>query len=119
MQAMRDAARAAVSFEAVGQASDVWRAFLSGNFSAVDCFDQDGRRHLIVRRNHVRIVGRSPLSRREQEIIGRRARGEALKIIADAVGISISSTSRSLRRAMSKVGARSHVELARMFGGAT
>jgi DNA-binding NarL/FixJ family response regulator len=62
-----------------------------------------------------RACGSELIGRDERLLLERRARGEALKVIAADLGISVSCASRRLTRALRRLGLRSHTDLARLF----
>ena len=94
-----------------GDVSSHWHAFRMGNWTVVDQFDTHGRRYVIARRE----TGQNCLSPDDTALLARRARGDTLKFIAMDLGVSVSSVSRRLSTAMTKLGIKSNVELPVFF----
>ncbi|HVU01522.1 MAG TPA: helix-turn-helix transcriptional regulator [Polyangiaceae bacterium] len=86
--------------------------FLAGDWAVVDSFDECGCRCVMFRRAERAASGsRGALTRRQREIATFAARGHSNKQIAYEMGISESTVSEHVRRAVSKLGLRSRVEL--------
>ncbi len=111
MSDLRYFARRVLDAHSEPLAHDQFRAFAAGRWKLVDCFDADGRRYLIASRSSES----AELDPEEQQLVLRRARGDALKEIAIDLGVSISLVSRKLASAMQKLGVRSHADLPRLF----
>lgn len=97
--------------EAVG----IWRALIAGRWSLVDSFDHDGRRFVIARRNDPTIETWQSLSARERQVVAFAALGHSNKLIAYALGISVSAVGMLMSRAAAKVGAKSRIALIQAY----
>jgi DNA-binding CsgD family transcriptional regulator len=95
-------------------AASVWDGLVEGRWSVAGHFDHEGHRVLIVRRQ-AKGVG---LTRRERQIFTRARAGHAGKWIAMELGISEAMVSTTLRSVARKLGARSRLELVRLFAAA-
>jgi len=112
-----DASEAPFSPESTDDAIELWRAFVAGHWSLIDHFDSDGQRYLVARRNgSVTRDATAGVTLREQQVLAYRASGHALKVVAYELCLSQASASRDLASGMKKLGIRSQVELARVFG---
>lgn len=98
----------------VDDAVSVWRALLEGHLAIADRFDRDGRRFVVVRPTSAHDP--DALTERERQVLASVAHGHANKRIALDLGVSESTVSTALREAARKLGVRSRVELARVFG---
>ncbi|GMV17818.1 MAG: hypothetical protein HS104_26405 [Polyangiaceae bacterium] len=96
----------------VDEANEVetWDELMSGRWRIVELFDVDGRRHVVAERQNG-----EPMSPLERVVLERRARGEALKVIAMDMEVSVATISRRLHAGMQKLGIRSLAELARLL----
>jgi DNA-binding CsgD family transcriptional regulator len=102
--------------ELLGQRNDAdalgeWRALVDGRWSLLDRFDNDGRRFLVARRNAPGTMPIPLLDERERAVLGYRAAGHALKLIAYEMGYSLGFTSRVAQNAMRKLGLTSPADL--------
>jgi DNA-binding CsgD family transcriptional regulator len=116
-QAARDVDRArtrAVRSDAKA-ALDLWQGLVAGRWSLVDRFDADGRRFLVARRNDPDVPDPRALTRRERQVLAYAAMGQPLKLIAYALGLSVSTIALYRGRAMRKLGLTSTAEVVRMF----
>lgn len=102
---LRSSARGAASASADHEAA----ALVTGAWTVVDHFDSEGRRYVITR------PATSPLPEADQAMLGRRARGHAVKEIAIDLGLSSATVSRRLRRAREKLGLGSASVLPRLL----
>lgn len=93
------------------QATQLWRALAAGRWSLVDRFDRDGRHFLVANPNEVEVPTRSPLTRREEQVVGYAALGHADKLIAYEMGLSAGTVATLLSRARRKLGVASRAEL--------
>jgi hypothetical protein len=73
-----------------------WDDLVSGHFTVLDQFDQNGCRYVIATRAN----GQPSLTARERRVLAARARGFALKLIAVEFRISIATVSRVLESGM-------------------
>jgi DNA-binding CsgD family transcriptional regulator len=89
-----------------------WRALVDGRWSLLDQFDRDGRRFFIARRNEPGTPPVPLLDARERAVLGYRAAGHSIKLVAYEMGYTLSHTSRLVRSAMKKIGLRSPADLA-------
>jgi DNA-binding CsgD family transcriptional regulator len=99
-------------------ALELWRALVEGRWSLLDHVDRDGKRVLLARRNPSGVPQLSALSVVEQQVAGYAALGQSNKYIAYELGISPSTVTKHLHRALSMLGLRSRAELIRLFQGA-
>lgn len=113
-QTIRQWALSALSTDRVAERADHWAALLGGQFRVVDQFDTEGRRYLIAERQ----PSGGPLSAADREMLAARARGTQLKVIAFDLGVSESTVSRRLQRAMARLGLRGQSDLARLLAPA-
>jgi DNA-binding NarL/FixJ family response regulator len=94
-----------------GTATAAWSALLEGQLTFVECFDDDGHRFVVARRNN-------DTSRRltdiERRVVGAAAIGRAQKVVAYEVGLSPARVSELLARALEKLGVSSVTELTRV-----
>jgi len=100
----------AVRRRSPSQAVALWRALVEARWSLVDQFDRDGRHFLVACRNDVKVLGLKSLSSRERQVASFCALGHSNKLIAYELGLSVSTVSTHLHRAMRKLGARSRLE---------
>lgn len=94
-----------------------WQALVAGRWTLVDVFDTDGRRFIVARENQPVTPLVKELTRREQDVIAYARLGWPSKEIAYTLGLTESTISETLRRALDKMGLRSRVELIRSGGG--
>jgi DNA-binding CsgD family transcriptional regulator len=85
---------------------------LSGRWSLVSVGDEDGKRHLLVRRNDDPVDPAVCLSPRELRICDLAAAGLADKLIADRLGLTSAAVSAALHRARKKLKVTSRAGLA-------
>ncbi|MBI3205657.1 MAG: helix-turn-helix transcriptional regulator [Myxococcales bacterium] len=80
-------------------------------------FDRDGRRFIVARRTETPTqAGVAPLTPRELAAVEHRVLGAPLKVIAPALGVSISTVAKSLQRALFKLGIENQAELVAVLG---
>ena len=89
----------------------LWKGLVSGRWSLVDQFDHDGRRFVVAKRNPITSRGWSVLSEREAQILACLAEGQAPKLIAYQLGLSMATVSADLSRIMRKLSVGSRLEL--------
>ncbi len=105
---------------AAAQGSDcsatvLWHELAHARWSLVDEFEAEGRRYLIARSLAHTDKPELALDTLDRIILGQRAAGAALKVIAGEVGLSISTVARRLRLAMRRLGLRNAADLAALF----
>jgi DNA-binding CsgD family transcriptional regulator len=93
------------------RALSLWQGLVSGRWSLVDQFDNDGRRFVMAKRNAITPRGWDVLSERQTQILAYLAEGQAPKIIAYQLGLSMTTVSSDLSRAMRNLSVRSRLEL--------
>ena len=93
-----------------------WRTITTGGSRIVDWYDRDGRRYVVIQpKPEGNSAGFTP---REREILARRAAGQALKVAAIELGVSLPTVSRELGRALAKLGLESTTDLVQVLGHA-
>ncbi len=97
------------------EASSLWRAMVSGEWSLVDWFDHDGKRFLLAHENAVSPKRTRQLSPREHQVVACAAMGHSNKLIAYDLGLSTGTVGVMISRAASKLGVASRAELIRAF----
>jgi DNA-binding CsgD family transcriptional regulator len=97
------------------EALDAWEALIRGRWSLVDRFDSDQRRFVVAVRNDPRFPDPRGLSLRERQVAAYAGLGRSAKEIAYLLGAPAASVENSLRRAQTKLGLRSRVELTQFF----
>ncbi len=97
-------------------ACELWEAVVRGEWTIINHADLGGRRLFLARRNHDGMLNRNALTKREREVTGYAARGHSLKFISFELGLSLSTVSTYLKRALVKLRLRNRAELARAFG---
>ncbi len=99
------------------EALRLWEGLCAGTWSLVECFDTDGRRLVVARRNAPDSADPRGLSPRERQVASLAALGQRNKEIAYWLGLSISTVGAYLRSAMQKLGLRSRAALVQHFRG--
>lgn len=112
-----DRARSAAGRRDPSAALAAWTGLVDGTWSLVDRFDRDGRRYLVARRNDPRLALPRPLSARERQVLAYAALGHSNKHIAYTLGLSASTVSTHLRRAMGYLGIPDRATLAHLWPG--
>ncbi len=97
------------------QVSATWNALVDGRWSLVDSFDRDGKRFLLARRNALELPEPSALTPAERQVAALFAHGHSTKLVAYELGLSASSASSTLKRALRKLKLRSRTELLALF----
>jgi DNA-binding CsgD family transcriptional regulator len=87
-------------------ALDLWRAMVAGRWSVVEHFERGGRRYYLACRNDPSLPPVRALTRREQQVISYAAVGHSNKLIAYAMGLSISTVATHLEGARRKLGSK-------------
>lgn len=111
-----DHARGALRRKDPDGAVHLWKGLVDGQWTLVDHFDTDGRRFLLARRNDPSARRHEGLTLRERQVLGYRALGHSLKLIAYELGLSSATISADLSRAMKTLGLRSQADVARLAG---
>ncbi len=88
---------------------------VAARWSFVDEFDRRGRRYFIAHANDPPLADRPELTRRERLVAEYAALGHANKFIAYELGLSASSVATYLKRAMTKLGLATRLELIERF----
>jgi DNA-binding CsgD family transcriptional regulator len=110
-----ESARSAKGRRNPDEALDAWEALIRGRWSLVDHFDSDQRRFVVAVRNDPRFPDPRGLSLRERQVAAYAGLGRSAKEIAYLLGAPAASVENSLRRAQTKLGLRSRVELTQFF----
>jgi DNA-binding CsgD family transcriptional regulator len=97
------------------EALDLWLGLVSGRWSLVDRFDNDGRRFLVACRNDPQVSDPRALTLRERQVLAYVAMGQPLKLIAYSLGLSVSAVSGLRTRAMRKLGLRTQADIVSLF----
>ena len=97
------------------EALDLWQGLVAGRWSLVDRFDTDGRRYLVARKNDPDVKDPRALTPRERHVLAYVAMGHPLKLIAYALGLSLSTVSVNRQMAMRKLGLRTHADIVTLF----
>ncbi len=97
------------------QVALIWKALVDGRWSLVDSFDRDGKRFLFARRNALELPEPSSLTPIERQVAALFARGHSSKLVSYELGLSASSVSSALQRALRKLHLRSSTELVALF----
>jgi len=92
-----------------GEVLSLWQALVAGQYSLIESFDRGGQRSILAVR--VRSDVRA-LTARERAIARAAAAGGSNKVIAAELGLSTSTVSIELRRALRKLGCANRTELA-------
>lgn len=99
----------------VPSASDFWVELFRGAYRVVDWYDRGGRRYVVAARRASCSVPQR-LTPRQERALRLRASGQALKVIAVELGVSLSTAARDLERALELVGLGSEANLAAILG---
>jgi len=98
-----------------GEALDLWVALVSGRWSLVDRFDNDGRRFLIARRNEPQVTLKHGLTAPEQQVAALAGLGHSNKLIAYQLGQPITTVASTLTRVLGKLGLTERAQLVELF----
>ena len=90
----------------------LWRGLMSGQWSLIDSFDTDGRRHLVIRQTPESAADPRGLTLREWQAARAAATGLSNKHIALTLGLGESTVATHLKRALTKLGLKSRMEFA-------
>ena len=91
------------------------KGLVSGRWTLLDQFENDGKRYVVARRNDVAQQGAAPLSTRERQAVAYASLGHTNKLIAYEMGITATTVAVLLHRAARKLGASSRDELLRAY----
>ncbi|HKY63281.1 MAG TPA: LuxR C-terminal-related transcriptional regulator [bacterium] len=96
-----------------------WQGLAANQVAPIDFFDRGSKRYVLLPLNGPGsdTVAARPLTAREREIVGRVAAGDANKVIAFDLGLSVSTVASHLASAMAKLGLVSRVQLVEKFIG--
>lgn len=125
IDALKEAAKAMARARGSSRHSDppgaveAWKALVSGRWTLLDHFDHDGKRYIVAVRNDPVVPAFSELSPREAQVVAYAAQGHANKLIAYELGIAPSTVAMHLSTAGGKLGAKSRVELIRVWRART
>jgi DNA-binding CsgD family transcriptional regulator len=97
------------------EALALWRGLVAGQWSLVEQIDSDGRRYLFARRNAPEVCAWRDLTERERQVLAYSAEGHGHKMIGYELGIGLSTVAAHLKSAARKVGAKTRVEVVRMY----
>ena len=93
------------------EALDLWQCLFSGEYSVVDCFDTDGKRLFVARRNPPQARGPRMLTDRERHVVALIGVGHSDKSAAYELGISEGTVASHLHVALRKLGLPSASDL--------
>jgi DNA-binding CsgD family transcriptional regulator len=93
-----------------------WTALVEGRWSVIDCFDSDGKRFLVARRNDPRTPSALSLTEQEAQVVEFVRLGHGMKLVAYELGLPVSTVAVLLERGMQKLGIRSRQELIAVMG---
>ncbi len=110
-----DTARGDLRAEDADRSLALWRSLVAARWSFIDEFDRRGRRYFIAHANDPPLTGCPELTRREQLVAEYVALGHANKFIAYELGLSTSSVATYLKRAMTKLGIATRLDLIERF----
>jgi DNA-binding CsgD family transcriptional regulator len=99
-------ARGRMRKSAPEESLELWKGLVSGRWTLVDHFENDGKRYVLARRNDVLLGGLAALTPRERQAVGYAALGHTNKLIAYEMGLSASTVGVLLHRAGKKLGAQ-------------
>lgn len=119
-QALRSAVRSIEALRTRARRNDPdvlagWHGLIAGRWTLLDSFEENGRRYLVARPNEPDVPSPHALSVREGQIAAYAALGHSQKEIAYDMGLAPSTVQGHLKRALTKLGLRSSVELTRIF----
>jgi DNA-binding CsgD family transcriptional regulator len=112
-----DRARGRLRKEDPERALTSWRALVRGRWSMVDWFDTDDRRYVLALPNPPSVTDPRGLTERETQVASYAALGDKHKMIAYRLGIDRSTVTKSLRRAMRKLGVNTQAGLVEKLRG--
>jgi DNA-binding CsgD family transcriptional regulator len=121
LDALKDAAKAMARARGSSRHADppgaveAWKALVSGRWTLLDHFDHDGKRYIVAVRNDPQVPTVGELSPREAQVVAYAAQGHSNKPIAYELGIAPSTVAMHLSTAGAKLGAKSRVELIRVW----
>jgi DNA-binding CsgD family transcriptional regulator len=99
------------------EALRLWQGLVHGTWSLVDCYDADGKRYLIARRNEPGVTDPLALTPRERAVLAFAAMGHQNKYIAYLLGLPDATVSNCLAGAQRKLKVESRSELICRFAG--
>ena len=110
MQA-REWARGRARSDEPTRALSEWKGLVSGRWTLVDHFENDGKRYVLARENTLHVDGHHELTEREREVVALAAAGRSNKVIAYELGIAHVTVRVLISRARAKLHARTREEL--------
>jgi DNA-binding CsgD family transcriptional regulator len=110
-----DKARGKMRRAEPAEALALWRGLVAGQWSLVEQIDSDGRRYLFARKNAPEVRAWRDLTQKERQVLAYAAEGHGHKMIGYEMGTSVSTVAALLRSAAHKVGAKSRLELVRLY----
>jgi len=116
-RAVRIAERARGMRDDPDGALSLWVGLLSGRYSVVDRWEDDGRRYVVVYRNDPKNPDPRALGASERHVSELVALGASLKEAAYSLGISTDAAQKSLGSALRKLGLARSSELVAFFKG--
>jgi DNA-binding CsgD family transcriptional regulator len=88
-----------------------WQALVAGQYSLVDTFDADGKRHVVAHANSPGVRDPRGLTKLEAAVAGWAMRGHSQKLIGYELGLTVGTVGGLLARAFHKLRVRSRAEL--------
>jgi DNA-binding NarL/FixJ family response regulator len=85
------------------KAMHLWQGLVEGRWSLLDHFDTDGRRFVVAHRNDATVPDARGLTWRERQVAAQAALGQSNKVIAYALGLSVSTVGEHLASARKKL----------------
>lgn len=116
-RAVRAAEKARAMRDDPDGALSLWVGLLSGKYSVVDRWEDDGRRYVVVYRNDPKNPDPRALGASERHVSELVALGASLKEAAYALGITTDAAQKSLANALRKLGLARSSELVAFFKG--
>jgi DNA-binding CsgD family transcriptional regulator len=110
-----DKAKSAYGKKWPDQAMEAWTALISGRWNIIDHFDTDGKHFYIVRENNLYFRPFFSLTEAEIKVAAQAASGLPNKMIAYALGISITAVGVHMHRIYLKTGIRSRSHLIQLI----
>jgi DNA-binding CsgD family transcriptional regulator len=100
------------------EALRAWTALVEGRWSVVDCFDTDGKRYVVARKNDPAVSVTMALTEQEAQVLAYARLGHGMKLVAYELGLPVSTVAVLLERGLQKIGLRSRQELVSLMGDA-
>jgi DNA-binding NarL/FixJ family response regulator len=106
-----EASRSAMRSKNLDQSLARWPTLTAGRWSLADQVERDGRRFIVAVENAPHVPGTTLLTNRERAMVNCAQRGLSNTQIAHQFGVSLSTVTVLLHRAMTKLGVRTRAEL--------